>query len=664
MSLLVNGEILLYGTVGDPWGDGSGFTDKDVALALADAPVGPVVARLNSPGGIATMGMAIHTLLKARGCTIMIDGLAGSAASLIAMAGTEIIMARGSLLMIHDPATVVFGTTDDLAKASQDMEVITSSYAEVYAARSGRDIEDIRGIMRAETWFKAADAVAAGFATAVADIEAQPATAFAYDLYRAAPAALPRRVSPAQPAAAAASPKEKTMSVKNDPNIPANVPPGTAPAPSPAPAADQPKAWAHDIYLSAGKAGLTIAETNTIVAAAGSAEAAKDAIIDAVAAKQNGTLPSPNGGRTEVSADAGDKFRTGAAQALAARAGLDKRDGGNEWNGASLMSIATAIASRDGRLASRDPMKIITAAVTHSSSDFPAILENVASKALLKGYNEAPETFEEWTSVGNLSDFKIAKRADLNSFADLPLKPEGSEYVFMTTGERGEMVQLGTYGGLVSITREAVINDDLDAFSRIPRKMGLAARRTIGTAVYKTLTQNPVMSDAATLFHASHKNLITGANSALAASAAGIAALDGARSAMALQTDRSAEKVTLNIRPKYLIVPVALEGIGTQIMNSTAEPGQDNPNIGNRVARMAKVISEARLDAASTTAWYLAAGQEFDTIEVSYLNGQREPTIERDQPFMQDGVVFKVRHDFGVKALDWKTLFKSTGVAN
>lgn len=661
MSLLVNGEILLYGDVGDPWGWGDGFTVRDVAEALAEAPQGPLSVRINSGGGNAFDGIAIHALLKARGVTILVDGLAASAASLIAMAGTEIIMNRGAMLMIHDPSSITWGDAEAHRKSADTLDVIADSYAKVYAERSGKTPAEARDIMKVETWFGADEAVEAGFASSVATADAQPVSSFDYTLYRAAPAALPRRQRPAQPAAAAASPKEKTMSVKTDPNIPANVPPG-APAAPVAPV-EQPKAWAHDIYLSAGKAGLTIAETNVIVAAATSAEAAKDAIIDAVAAKQAGTLPAPNGARTDVIADAGDKFRAGVSQALEARSGLDKRDGANEWNGASLMSIATAIASRDGRLASRDPMRIIAAAVTHSSSDFPAILENVASKALLKGYNEAPETFEEWTSVGNLSDFKIAKRADLNSFADLPLKPEGAEYVFMTTGERGEQVQLGTYGGLVSITREAIINDDLDAFSRIPRKMGLAARRTIGSAVYKTLTSNPVMSDGLPLFHANHKNLITGANTALAASAAGISALDGARAAMARQTDRSAEKVTLNIRPKYKIVPVSLEGIARQIMNSTAEPGQDNPNIGNRVAGMAKVVAEARLDADSTTAWYLAAGQEFDTIEVSYLNGQRDPTIERDQPFMMDGVVFKVRHDFGVKALDFKTLFKSTGAA-
>lgn len=663
--LIVNGELLLTGTVGKLWWDDEGFTYRDVAEALLEMPDGKVPVRINSGGGSAFEGLAIHALLKQRGCDVTVDGIAASAASLIAMAGETVTISQGAMMMIHDAKDIAWGTEDDLKKSSEMLGKLSNNYAAIYAAKSGKTVEDVRSLMKAETWFTADEAVAQGFATAI-EGQSATATAFAYDLYRAAPAALPRRALPASPAAHAALPKEKTMPLDPNKQPEMNKPADTPTPPAPVAGAGKSeagKSWAHDIYLAADKAGLTIAEANAVVIASATADAAKDAIIDAVAAKHAGAQPGANAQRSHVSADEGEKFRKGVSAWLGARGGLEAHDPQNNWNGASLLTIASAVASRDGRLTSHDPQRIIRAAVAHSSGDFPLILENVAGKAMLKGYDEAAETFAKWTSVGSVSDFKVAKRVDLNSFGNLPPKPEGAEYKYLTTGERGEPIQIGTYGGIVPITREAIINDDISAFARIPRKLGTAAKRSVGAAVYAVLTVNPNMSDGKALFHADHKNLVSGAGTALAATAAGVAALDAARAAMAKQTDRSKEAVVLNIRPAYLLVPVALEGVAMQLVGSTSEPGQANPGVKNRAAGLAEVIAEARLDVASATAWYLAAGPAFDTVEVTYLNGVQTPTIERDESFATDGVQFKVRHDFSAAALGWETLYKATGAA-
>jgi hypothetical protein len=97
-------------------------------------------------------------------------------------------------------------------------------------------------------------------------------------------------------------------------------------------------------------------------------------------------------------------------------------------------------------------------------------------------------------------------------------------------------------------------------------------------------------------------------------------------------------------------------------MESTAEPGAANGNTANRVAQLATVVSDARLDRASTTAWYMAANQgAVDTIEVQYLDGVDTPYIEQAEEFDVDGMKFKVRIDFGVKALQWEGLYRSAG---
>ena len=286
--------------------------------------------------------------------------------------------------------------------------------------------------------------------------------------------------------------------------------------------------------------------------------------------------------------------------------------------------MARASAERAGlRTGGMDKMEMVAAAFTHSSSDFPLLLANVANKALLKGYQEADETFQLWTRAGTLSDFKPGKRVDLNIFPSLDKVPEGAEYKYGSLGDRGETVLLATYGKLFSITRQAIINDDLDAFTRVPRLMGRAAIRTIGDLVYAVLTGNPVMSDGVALFHANHGNLVNTGTAITTAS------VDAMRVGMATQ---KLGGVPLNIRTKYLLVPVALQGIANVVRASEFDVGAANARnntIPNSVRDTFEVISDARLDAASSTAWYAAADPNVhDTIEVNYLDGNQAPYLE------------------------------------
>lgn len=358
------------------------------------------------------------------------------------------------------------------------------------------------------------------------------------------------------------------------------------------------------------------------------------------------------GGHVVTVEDERDKFRACAMSAVLARAGLGADDTKNHLRGYTLLELARASLRHAGVSANNlGKMELVAAAFTHSTSDFPALLANVAEKAMLKGYEEAAETFQKWTSKGTLPDFKIASRVDLNAFPALDLVPEGGEYHEATIGDRGEQVKLATYGKMFSITRHAVINDDTDSFSKIPRKMGSAAVRTVGNLVYAILTGNPKMSDNVDLFHATHKNLI-------AASAISTDAVDKMRVAMGLQ---KLGDVPLNIRLAYLLVPLALEGTARVTRDSEFEVGGNNDkSTPNSVRGTFEVISDARLDVHSAAKWYGAASPGInDTIEVQYLDGVETPALEQQAGWMVDGVQFKVRLDAGVKALDFRTLARN-----
>jgi len=190
--ILIDGELILHGRVGDDFFN-VGFTSTDVVNALARiGRDNDFTARLNSGGGIATEGAAIYAALRAhRGNILMvIEGVAASAASLIAMAGDRVAMQLGSTMMIHDPAGITAGTAKDHEKSVEALTAIADAMAEIYAEKSGKSPEEAREDMLEETWMTAEEAVNAGYADEVdIELEAPPPTAFNYRLYQHAPEA-------------------------------------------------------------------------------------------------------------------------------------------------------------------------------------------------------------------------------------------------------------------------------------------------------------------------------------------------------------------------------------------------------------------------------------------------------------------------------------------
>lgn len=187
--ILEGSKLTLSGAVGDDW-FGDAFSYSDVLLALAEVDEdADLTVHINSGGGIATEGAAIHSLLANRpGKTdIVIEGIAASAASLIAMAGRNVRMAEGAVMMVHDPSGLTVGTSADHAKQIESLEALATAYARVYAAKSGKTADECREIMRAERWFAPDEAIADGFADEVMGRPAAAVAMFDYTKYSHAP---------------------------------------------------------------------------------------------------------------------------------------------------------------------------------------------------------------------------------------------------------------------------------------------------------------------------------------------------------------------------------------------------------------------------------------------------------------------------------------------
>jgi ATP-dependent Clp protease, protease subunit len=165
-------ELEVYEEIGLNWWDGSGVTAKGVKEQL-DTTEGydRIAVRINSPGGDAFEGVAIMNLLKAqkKPVDVFVDGIAASAASIIAMAGDTITMGKSAMMMVHNAWTVCAGDGEDMRKCAEMLDRISASIGQAYMSRTGKSAGEIKSIMDAETWMNGEECVAEGFATAVAE---------------------------------------------------------------------------------------------------------------------------------------------------------------------------------------------------------------------------------------------------------------------------------------------------------------------------------------------------------------------------------------------------------------------------------------------------------------------------------------------------------------
>lgn len=165
-------ELLVYEDIGyNYWTDG-GVTAKTVKQQIDEAGnFNSITVRINSPGGDAFEGSAILSLLRAqkKPVAIFVDGIAASAASLIAMAGDTITMGRTAMMMVHNPWTWCMGNADDMRKSADVLDKIGTSMSQAYIDKTGKTAAEIKTILDAETWMSAEECVEQGFATAVAE---------------------------------------------------------------------------------------------------------------------------------------------------------------------------------------------------------------------------------------------------------------------------------------------------------------------------------------------------------------------------------------------------------------------------------------------------------------------------------------------------------------
>jgi hypothetical protein len=305
------------------------------------------------------------------------------------------------------------------------------------------------------------------------------------------------------------------------------------------------------------------------------------------------------------------------------------------------------------RVSESAPIARITEADT-TTATFSYLLGTSMNKRLLKDYQAWPAEWQKFVSIMPIRDFKQQTRVRLGSFGSLPIVAEDTAYTAVTLTDSAATYVPQKRGNLVTVSRETIINDDLQAIKQIPTKLAVAAAYTLAEFVYGFLSSNPTIYDGSALFTsgAPHSNLGS-SNLSTSAMQSGI-------TAMREQTNYAGKR--LGLRPRYLIVPPELEWTAMVATKSAGVPGSPNNDINPMLGYVTPIVAP---QLTSATQWFLAGDpREIDTIEVGFVGGQVNPALfVQDSPllglnFSQDAISFKCRHEYGSCVTDFRGLYR------
>lgn len=298
------------------------------------------------------------------------------------------------------------------------------------------------------------------------------------------------------------------------------------------------------------------------------------------------------------------------------------------------------------------PAQIVERAL-HVTGDFPELLTAAGNRSLRKAYDSVSRGVFEIARPSTAPDFRTKSRLAVGEMPTLAKVNEHGEFTYGTTSEMKSTYALETFGRIFGISRQALVNDDLGAFTELSAAFGRAAAEFVAQQMCDLLQSNPVMTtDNVTCFHASHGNL--------AASGAAISVDSIAAGVLALRLMKSISGKPINIVPRWLVVPAAQEKLANQYTSTDFVPALSS-SINPWGGRL-EVMVDPRLDAIDNKGWYLAADSaQVDTLEYSYLDGSEGPAIMTMTGWEVDGFEVKCRLDFGAGIIDWRGLYKNPG---
>ncbi len=410
------------------------------------------------------------------------------------------------------------------------------------------------------------------------------------------------------------------------------------------------------------------AEFRTLVTAAGLDHAAADSLIDrgatvaAARAELFDTLVERSGGtvrhqRIELGTnhDAPEALRERMTGALTCRlTGAAPDDAARPYMHRRLVDLAAELLTARGErgVTGWSPDTIFTRAM-HTLGDFPQLLTASGNRVLLAAFEAAPNPLKRLARRTTVSDFRTKTTVKLSEWPKLALVNEHGEVTSGTRGEAKEAYSIMTYARIFSLSRHALINDDLGAFGDFGRAAGRAAAETEADVLTALLTANSgagaTLDDGQPLFHTTHGN-VAGSGTVI-----DVAALGAAR--LAMRSLKGLDGVTpVNVVPTFLLVSPTKETSAEQVLATlaAATTATVNPFSGRLT-----LFVEPRL---SGNPWYVFADPAAQPVlEYAYLSSAQGPQMASREGWEVLGVEFRISLDVGAGVVDHRGAYRNAG---
>lgn len=296
-------------------------------------------------------------------------------------------------------------------------------------------------------------------------------------------------------------------------------------------------------------------------------------------------------------------------------------------------------------------------AITQGGGDFSVLLENTMHKVVQASYLTTPDKWSRFCGKTTVTDFRDHNLYRRGTFGVLDTVDENGEFKQkpIPDGAR-ERLRASTKGNIIALSRQAMINDDLGAFSDLAVDLGRAAKLTIEVDVFAYIISNPNTGDGQPFFSAAHGNLIASGSGA----GPTVSQIDAVRQLMASQKDVSGNEY-LELDPSIWLGPLSLGGTA-RVSNGS----QYDPDTANKLQRVniALGVFDDIVDTARLTGnpWYAFANPQIvPAIVVGFLDGVEEPFLDSEQGWRVDGTEWKVRIDYGVAGINPSAAVKNMG---
>lgn len=423
----------------------------------------------------------------------------------------------------------------------------------------------------------------------------------------------------------------------------------------------------------AERLGVARVAEQALVAPNATADTVRAVILSAVAGAQRQAAEGPS---ARIIVDERETFRGRAIDGLLLRARPNLERGmeagqlaaAREFRGMSFERLAEeTLRLIGGSVRGQTRAQLIRSAL--ATTDFTQLLTGGLGRSLQAAYESVPVIYDQFCQRKTITDFRIQTAIGISGFGEMRVVPEGGEAKRKAMNEYPEQYRLAKMEEILSITFEALVNDDLGAFQGTSDRLALMARTSERRAVYQLFNGNgPTMADGLTLFHANHRNLITASPGA-----PNVARLGAVRQSLRRQTDApqgtaaSTDATSLNLGLQFVLSPTTHEttldqlfaGVATGLQGDGAAIARTDLLLGN--LKSVIPIVDPMLDDYSTANWFGLPAKEFGAIHYGYLEGEDGLVVEELPPGYVSGVEVKARLAFVAAAADWRGPVMHTG---